>query len=57
MIPDFNEDGLLPPGLHPASLQEVAERFGRGTELRRGQMQSLQWLHDAARRAGVEKLL
>ena len=31
--------------------------FGRATELRRAQMESIQWLHDAAQRAGVEKFV
>ena len=28
MVPDFTEDGLLPPGVHWATWEEVAERFG-----------------------------
>jgi uncharacterized protein DUF6932 len=28
-IPDLDPSGLLPPGLHPCTLVEVAERFGR----------------------------
>ena len=27
MIPDFTEDGFLPAGIHPATLEELAERF------------------------------
>lgn len=27
VIPDFQEAGLLPPGIHPASWDEFAERF------------------------------
>ena len=57
MIPQFNEHGYLPPGLHRASLDEIEERFGRGTEIRRAQMQSLYWLVDLARRAGIERLI
>ena len=57
LIPPFNEDGLLPPGLHLATLQEVAERFGKESELRRAQMQSIGWLLDAARRAGALRLV
>jgi hypothetical protein len=30
-LPAFNEDGDLPPGLHPATLSEVLERFGQGS--------------------------
>lgn len=56
MIPPFEEDGYLPPGLHPASLDEVASRFGDGSELRRVQVESLRWLIDLAKRAGVERL-
>jgi hypothetical protein len=28
-IPELNEDGFLPEGVHEASLEEVHERFGR----------------------------
>jgi len=27
-IPPFNQHGLLPPGIHPASLKEVVEKLG-----------------------------
>jgi hypothetical protein len=57
MIPDFDEHGYLPPGLHRASLEELEERFGRGSEIRRVQMQSLVWLVELARRAGIERLV
>lgn len=57
MIPDFNEHGYLPPGLHRASLDEIEERFGRAAEIRRAQMQSFYWLVDLARRAGIERLI
>jgi hypothetical protein len=30
-LPAFNEEGDLPPGLHPATLSEVVERFGQGS--------------------------
>jgi hypothetical protein len=57
MIPAFNNDGYLPPGIHPASLEEVAARFGQEPELRQTQMESLRWLVDLARRAGVQRLV
>lgn len=56
MIPSFN-DGYLPTGAHQATLEEVAARFGRETELRRVQMESLRWLVDLARRAGARRLI
>jgi hypothetical protein len=57
MIPEFNDDGYLPPGIHPATLEEIAARFGQETELRRVQMESLRWLVDLAKRAGVQRLV
>ncbi len=57
MIPAFNNDGYLPPGIHSATLEEVAARFGRESELRQAQMESLRWLVDLARRAGVQRLV
>lgn len=57
MIPDFNQDGYLPPGLHRASLDEIDERFGWQSEIRRAQMESLRWLVDAAIRAGVTRVV
>jgi hypothetical protein len=57
MLPEFNEDGYLPPGVHGVALDEVASRFGQGSELRRVQAESLRWLVDLARRAGIERLV
>jgi hypothetical protein len=57
LIPPFSDDGLLPPGIHRASLQEVAERFGQESEIRRVQMESIGWMHDAARRAGALRVV
>lgn len=57
MIPPFNDDGYLPPGIHQATLEEVADRFGADSELRRAQMESLRWLVDLAQRAGVLRIV
>jgi hypothetical protein len=57
MIPEFNENGLLPAGIHSATIAEVEGRFGQESEIRRAQMQSLLWLHDLAKQAGVERLI
>jgi len=57
MIPPFEDNGHLPPGIHRASLDEIEARFGRESELRRVQMESLRWLADLAKRAGVERLV
>lgn len=57
MIPAFDDSGLLPPGVHPATLDEVEARFGRGTELRRVQMESVRWMVDLAVRASVQRIV
>lgn len=57
MIPAFDENGYLPPGIHPAALDEIKDRFGSESELRRVQMESLHWLVDLARRAGVVRIV
>ena len=57
MIPDFDEQGYLPPGIHTATIEEVALRFGTQSELRRVQTESLRWLMDLARAAGVQRLI
>ena len=57
MIPDLNEHGYLPPGVHPATLAEVVKRFGVGSEQREAQAQSLEWLEPLCRRAGIIKIL
>ncbi len=57
MIPPFDDDGYLPPGVHPAELDEIAARFGRESELRQVEMESIRWLMDLARRAGVRRVV
>ncbi len=57
MIPPFEDGGYLPPGIHQASLDEIEARFGQGSELRKVQMESIRWLVDLARRAGIERLV
>jgi hypothetical protein len=57
MIPAFDEQGYLPPGIHGAALDEIAARFGKESELRRVEMESLRWLVDLARRVGVLRII
>ena len=57
MIPAFDESGFLPPGVHPATLAEVEARFGRPSELRRVQMESVRWMVDLAARAGIQRIV
>ena len=57
MIPPFDEHGYLPSGIHSATLEEIENRFGRESEVRRVQMESLRWLVELAHRAGVDRLV
>jgi hypothetical protein len=57
MLPAFDNNGRLPPGIHPAPLAEVEARFGRGSELRRIQFESVRWMIDLAKRAGVHRII
>jgi hypothetical protein len=57
LIPEFDANGYLPLGIHPATVDEVAVRFGMDSELRRVQMESLRWMIDLAWRAGVERVV
>jgi hypothetical protein len=57
MIPDFDDHGYLPTGIHGATLDENSARFGKESELRQVQMESLAWLVDIARRAGVLRII
>ena len=57
MIPDFQEDGYPPPGVHQATFEDVTERVGQHSEIRKVQIESLGWLIDLAKRPGVQRLI
>ena len=57
MIPPFDDVGNLPPGIHPATLEEIADRFGSGSEIREAQMQSIRWLMELVVRAGIRRVI
>ncbi len=57
MIPAFDDNGYLPPGIHPATLDEIEARFGTESEIRQVQMQWLRWLAEIAVRAEVQKII
>ena len=57
MIPDLNDDGYLQAGIHSATLEEIAARFGQEPELRRTQMESLRWLVELAKGVGIQRLI
>jgi hypothetical protein len=51
-FPDFNSAGDLPPGVHPASLDEVVARFGAGTAQRQTVTDVLRRIHELVRATG-----
>jgi hypothetical protein len=55
VIPTFDDNGFLPPGVHPATLAEIRDRFGGSSEIRRAQMDSITWMIDVAARARVDR--
>jgi hypothetical protein len=58
VIPPLVDDtGYLPPGIHLATLDEIAETFGGGSPERRELMQSLRWLVDMCKRDDVDRLI
>ena len=57
MIPPFNEQGYLPPGVHSAALDEIDAHFGQSSEIRRVQMESIRWMVDLAVRAGAQRIV
>jgi hypothetical protein len=57
MLPPLNDHGYLPAGVHPASLDEVLDRFGSTSEIRRVQGQSLSWLLPLCHEAGVVRVI
>ena|SRR6266496_1344261 len=57
MIPEFDENGNLPEGIHPATLDEIDARFGRETETRKAQMQSIRWLIELVGRDDVRRII
>jgi hypothetical protein len=57
MIPEFNAEGYLPAGIHRASVDEIATRFGQEPDIRRAELESLRWLVDLAKKVGVARVI
>ena len=57
MIPPFDDNGYLPPGVYRATLDETLARFGQESEMRAAQAVSVRWLVDLAKRAGVARVV
>lgn len=57
MIPACSDNGYLPAGIHAATLDELAARFGHGSEIRQVQMESVRWLVVLAWRGGARRIV
>lgn len=51
-LPEFNETGDLPTGVHQASLAETAARFGIGSDCRKRLARRLERIHHVASLTG-----
>lgn len=51
-LPEFNAEGDLPPGVYPATMEEVASRFGSGTPERERIGETLRQVFELARTTG-----
>jgi hypothetical protein len=51
-LPAFNEEGDLPPGVYPATLPKVLERFGQGSVQRRAVAERLQRVYELVTSTG-----
>jgi hypothetical protein len=57
MLPPFDVNGNLPAGIHRCTIDELRARFGSGSEERVTEISELLQFIEAARRAGVRRLL
>src|SRR5262245_47505294 len=57
MLPPFDDYGNLPAGIHRCTVEERAPRFGSGSEERITEISELLHFIEAAKRAGVRRLL
>jgi hypothetical protein len=57
MLPLFDDFGNLPPGIHLCSVAELEMRFGSGSEERQTEISELVHFIEAAKTAGVRRLL
>lgn len=57
MLPPFDDHGNLPVGFHRCTIEEFVARFGNGSEERATEIGELLLFIEAARTAGVRRLL
>lgn len=56
-IPDFRDDGFLPQGVHDATMDEVAKRFGEQNERRRRLTTQLERWLQLSKTVGAVRIL
>ena len=57
MLPPFDGNGNLPPGVHRCAFDELAERFGSGSPEREAEVDELAQFVAWATEAGVRRLI
>jgi hypothetical protein len=57
MLPAFDDSGNLPTGIHVCTPEELAVRFGSGSEERTTEISELLQFIEAAKTAGVRRLM
>jgi hypothetical protein len=57
MLPPFDQNGNLPPGVHRCTAEELIERYGKGSPEREIESRELLRFIDWARQNGVRRLL
>jgi hypothetical protein len=57
MLPAFDDAGNLPSRIHVCSVEELVARFGTGSDERDAQISELLHFIEAAKAAGVRRLL
>jgi hypothetical protein len=53
LLPEFNQNGDLPPGVYPIDLDEAIRRFGNGNPQRQAVTDRLRRIYDLAQRTGA----
>jgi hypothetical protein len=57
MLPPLDDHGNLPAGIHRCTIDELAARFGTGSEERTTEMSELRQFIEAAKQAGVRRVM
>lgn len=57
MLPPFDDFGNLPQGIHACTVAELVARFGSGSEERQTEISELVNFIEAAKTAGVRRLM